>query len=80
MEQARMTTLDDIDQLADAIAALVLSRARIPSDFWDYGRHRLPPARQQKHGHEVGSLPDFPKPIRPPTAGLWHRASALRSS
>ena len=64
-----MTTLADIDQLADAIAALVLSRARIPSDFWDYDDIAYHLRASKSTAMKWASLPDFPRPIRPPTAG-----------
>ena len=64
-----MTTLADIDQLADAIAALVLSRARIPSDFWDYDDIAYHLRASKSTVTRWAALPDFPRPIRPPTAG-----------
>ena len=65
----RMTTLADIDQLADAIAALVLSRARIPSDFWDYDDIAYHLRASKSTAMKWATLPDFPKPIRPPADG-----------
>ena len=64
-----MTTLADIDQLADAIAALVLSRARRPSDFWDYDDIAYHLRASKSTVTRRASLPGFPRPIRPPTAG-----------
>jgi hypothetical protein len=64
-----MNTLADIDKLADAIAALVLSRARIPSDFWDYDDIAYHLRASKSTAMKWATLPDFPKPIRPPTAG-----------
>ena len=64
-----MTTLADIDQLADAIAALVLSRARIPSDFWDYDDIAYHLRARKSTAMKWATLPDFPKPIRPPADG-----------
>ena len=64
-----MNTLADIDKLADAIAALVLSRARIPSDFWDYDDIAYHLRASKSTAMKWATLPDFPRPIRPPTAG-----------
>ena len=65
----RMNTLADIDKLADAIAALVLSRARIPSDFWDYDDIAYHLRASKSTAMKWATLPDFPKPIRPPADG-----------
>jgi hypothetical protein len=65
----RMTTLADIDRLAASIAALVMSRARIPSDFWDYDDIAYHLRASKSTAMKWATLPDFPKPIRPPTAG-----------
>ena len=64
-----MNTLADIDKLADAIAALVLSRARIPSDFWDYDDIAYHLRASKSTVTRWAALQDFTRPIRPPTAG-----------
>jgi len=64
-----MTILTDIDQLAESIAVLVLSRARIPSDFWDYDDIAYHLRASKSTAMKWASLPDFPRPIRPPTDG-----------
>ncbi len=63
------TTLADIDQLAESIAALVLSRSRIPSDFWDYDDIAYHLRASKSTAMKWATLPDFPKPIRPPADG-----------
>ena len=63
-----MTTIADIDRLAASIAALVTAQAR-SSDFWDMDdiAHHLRASKST--AMKWAALPDFPKPIRPPTAG-----------
>ena len=69
MEQARMTTnLADIDRLAASIAALVIARSR-SSDFWDMDDIAYHLRASKSTVLTWKSLTDFPRPIRPPTAG-----------
>lgn len=63
-----MTTLADIDRLADAIAALVIARAR-SSDFWDYDDIAFHLRASKSTAMKWAALTYFPMPIRPPTAG-----------
>ena len=68
MEQARMTTFADIDRLAASIAALVTAQAR-SSDFWDMDDIAYHLRASKSTVTRWAALPDFPRPIRPPTAG-----------
>jgi hypothetical protein len=68
MEQARMTTLADIDRLASSIAALVTAQS-MSSDFWDMDDIAYHLRASKSTVTRWASLPDFPRPIRPPTAG-----------
>ena len=63
-----MTTIADIDRLADRIAALVTAQAR-SSDFWDMDDIAYHLRASKSTVTRWVSLPDFPRPIRPPTAG-----------
>ena len=58
----------DIDRLADRIAALVTAQDR-SSDFWDYDDTAYHLRASKSTVTRWAALPDFPKPIRPPTAG-----------
>ena len=62
------TTIADIDRLADRIAALVTAQAR-SSDFWDMDDIAYHLRASKSTAMKWATLPDFPKPIRPPTAG-----------
>ena len=63
-----MTTLADIDRLASSIAALVTAQAR-SSDFWDYDDIAYHLRASKSTAMKWAALPDFPRPIRPPTDG-----------
>ena len=63
-----MTTIADIDRLADRIAALVTAQAR-SSDFWDMYDIAYHLRASKSTVTRWVALPGFPRPIRPPTAG-----------
>lgn len=63
-----MTTFADIDRLAASIAALVTAQDR-SSDFWDMEDIAYHLRASKSTAMKWAALPDFPKPIRPPTAG-----------
>jgi len=64
-----MSMTSEIELLAESIASLVLSRAVPQPTFWDYAdiAHNLR-ASKSTVARWV-TLPDFPRPIRPPTKG-----------
>ena len=68
MEQASMIPIADIDRLADRIAALLTAQAR-SSDFWDMDDIAYHLRASKSTVTRWVSLPDFPRPIRPPTGG-----------
>lgn len=63
-----MTTFADIDRLADRIAALVTAQDR-SSDFWDMEDIAYHLRASKSTAMKWATLPDFPRPIRQPTAG-----------
>ncbi len=63
-----MTTFADIDRLADRIAALVTAQDR-SSDFWDMEDIAYHLRASKSTAMKWATLPDFPKPIRPPADG-----------
>ena len=70
MEQASRSMLVDIEQLAAAIHEAYLSRPQLPpSSFWDYDDIAYHLRASKSTVTRWVSLPDFPRPIRPPTAG-----------
>ncbi len=77
-----MTLTAEIEHLAESIASLVLSRTVPQPTFWDYAdiAHNLR-ASKSTVARWV-SMPDFPRPIRPPTAGrgIGHPLHGLRHS
>ena len=70
MEQASRSMLVDIEQLAAAIHEAYLSRPQLPpSSFWDYDDIAYHLRASKSTVTRWVSLTDFPRPIRPPTAG-----------
>ena len=70
MEQASRSMLVDIEQLAAAIHEAYLSRPQLPpSSFWDYDDIAYHLRASKSTVTRWVALPDFPRPIRPPTAG-----------
>lgn len=72
----RMTTLSDIDRLADRIAALVTAQAR-SSDFWDMYDIAYHLRASKSTVTRWVALPGFPRPIRPLAEGLGIRCICL---
>ena len=70
MEQASRSMLVDIEQLAAAIHEAYLSRPQLPpSSFWDYDDIAYHLRASKSTVTRWVSLTDFPRPIRPSTAG-----------
>lgn len=59
----------DLDRLADSIATLILSRAERPPRFWTYADIAYNLRAGDSKVRAWAARPDFPAPIRVPTAG-----------